>query len=61
MKSEQKMKIKYGDFVLLADLLGTTTDNARMRYRRGKEDAVNGIRAIIENREKLQKRFKNQS
>lgn len=58
MKNEQKnQKVKYGDYVLLGSLLGITPDNARMRLKRQKEDAVKGLEKIIETREKLQKQF----
>lgn len=59
MKSEQKkLDVKYGDYILLGELLGTTTDNARMRYRRQREDAVKGMELIIDNRNKLLEEFK---
>lgn len=54
MKSEQMQeKIMSGDYVVLGKILGTTPETARMRFRREKTDAVEGMARIIESREKL--------
>lgn len=54
MKTEQiQEKIMSGDYVVLGKMLKTTPETARMRFRRCKNDAINGMRRIIKNREKL--------
>ena len=60
MKTEQKeIKIKYGDYQTLADMLGVSTDAARMRYRRNDPEAIRAMEVIFENREKLINKYKN--
>lgn len=60
MKTEQKQKkIKYGDYQTLADMLDTSTDAARMRYRRNDPEAIKAMDVILENREKLINQFRN--
>lgn len=46
-------KISYGDFRTLGEMLNITRDNAKMRFRRGKEDAVLGMQKIIQAKESL--------
>lgn len=54
MKTEQKFdKIDYGDFVILGKMLGINPDAARMRYRRGKEDAVEAMNKLQKMKEEL--------
>lgn len=48
-----KKKLRSGDFVTLGEMLGITPDSARMRFRRGKVEAINGIEKIIATRELL--------
>lgn len=50
--SEQfKAKIKRGDFVTLGQLLDVQPEAARMKFNRGKEEAVLGMVDIVDNRE----------
>jgi hypothetical protein len=53
IQEQIQQKIKYGDFITLGAMLGITSDNAKMRFRRGKEDAVQGMLKIIASRETL--------
>ncbi len=48
-----KNKVRNGDFILLGQMLNITKDAAKMRFYRGKEDAVLGLKKIIETRENL--------
>lgn len=48
-------KIKYGDYRTLGEMLGITADNAKMRYRRCKEDAVLAMQRITDARDGLVK------
>lgn len=53
IKEQISGKVKYGDYLTLGAMLGITPDSAKMRYRRGKEDAVLAMARIIEAREAL--------
>ena len=54
MTTEQiKEKMVIGDFVTAGKLLGISSANARMRFKRGREDAIRAMTDIIENREKM--------
>jgi hypothetical protein len=54
MTSEQiKKKMIIGDFVTLGLLLGINPGAARMRYKREKPEAVEGMIKIIESRDQL--------
>lgn len=59
MKTEQKEKIRYGDYQLLAEMLDTSSDAAKMRFRRNDPEAVDAMKIIQENRKKLVKDYKN--
>ncbi len=48
-----KAKIKYGDYNVLGEMLGTTVAAAKMRFMRNDEEAVKAMQSIIEAREKL--------
>lgn len=52
-KREQEIKIAKGDFILLGKMLGITRYAARMRYYRGNEEAIKGLRKIIDSRNAL--------
>lgn len=48
-----KRKMITGDYITLGRMLGITPETARMRFRRGKDDAVSGMKKIIESRDEL--------
>lgn len=48
-----KRKMITGDYITLGRMLGITPETARMRFRRGKEDAVAGMQKIIDSRDQL--------
>lgn len=52
-----KSKIKYGDYNVLGEMLGTTVAAAKMRFMRGDEKAIEAMQNIIEAREKLIENF----
>jgi len=54
-KIEQKKQ--YGDFVMLSQMLGITTDAARMRYQRGDKEVIKAMEIITKNREGLIKAY----
>jgi len=59
MKLEQiKHKIRYGDYITLSEMLNTTPDTAKMRVRRGDEEALSAAMVIILNREALIRMYK---
>lgn len=58
LKAELKDRMKLGDYVTLAEMLGVAQNTAAMRYRRDNEEAVLGMKAIIESREALINKFK---
>lgn len=59
MKIEQvREKMQNGDLVTLSRMLGVTQGNARMMFLRGKEEAVEGLIQIINQREGLIEEFK---
>lgn len=54
MTREQiKERIIIGDFITLGKMLGKSTEAARMRWRRGKQDAIDAMEKIVDQREKL--------
>lgn len=53
MSEQNLIKIQYGDYQTLSKILGISSDAAKMRYRRGDENAVKIMRSIVANREKL--------
>ncbi|WP_185658065.1 hypothetical protein [Elizabethkingia meningoseptica] len=60
MKMEQIQK-KYGDYQLLGEMLGVSSDAAKMRYRRKDSQAIKAIKAmqaIYDNRRKLVESFR---
>lgn len=57
MKMEQIQK-KYGDYQLLGEMLGVSSDAAKMRYRRKDSQAIKAMQAIYDNRRKLVESFK---
>lgn len=58
LKAELKPKMKLGDYVTLAEMLGVAQNTAAMRYRRDNEEAVLAMKQIIESRESLINKFK---
>ena len=48
-----KEKMVIGDFVTAGKLLGISAANARMRFKREREDAIRAMTEIIESREKM--------
>ncbi|WP_336664944.1 hypothetical protein [Elizabethkingia meningoseptica] len=57
MKMEQIQK-KYGDYQLLGEMLGVSSDAAKMRYRRKDLQAIKAMQAIYDNRRKLVESFR---
>ena len=57
MKMEQIQK-KYGDYQLLGEMLGGSSDAAKMRYRRKDSQAIKAMQAIYDNRRKLVESFR---
>ena len=58
MTSDQlKAKIKYGDYNTLGQILGITSDAAKMRFKRNDANATEILIKIIEMRENLIKEF----
>ncbi|AQX10883.1 hypothetical protein KRE40_13445 [Elizabethkingia meningoseptica] len=57
MKMEQIQK-KYGDYQLLGEMLGVSSDAAKMRYRRKDSQAIKAMQAIYDNRRKLVESFR---
>ncbi|WP_435138830.1 hypothetical protein [Formosa sp. A9] len=58
LKAQLNSKIVKGDYIVLGQLLDLDSHAARMRFKRGKEDAVTGMKEIVENREALIESFK---
>ena len=58
LKAELKAKMKLGDYVTLAEMLGVAQNTAAMRYRRDNEEAVLAMKEIIDSRENLIKKYK---
>ncbi len=56
-----KSQIRYGDYVLLGELLGTTPDAAEKRLLRRDKAAIAVILAIIESRERLIKEYQSKN
>ena len=52
-KEQLKTKILKGDYVLLAKMMGTERDAARMRFRRNNKDAIFAMQLIVKTREDL--------
>jgi hypothetical protein len=48
-----KEKIRTGDFITLGEILKISTDNARMRFHRRRQDAVDAMERIVVSREAL--------
>ncbi|MGM5630419.1 hypothetical protein O2K51_05905 [Apibacter raozihei] len=53
-----KEKMEVGDYVLASKLLKTTPENVRTRFARAKEDVIEALTAIIDNRERFIKRYR---
>lgn len=54
MELEQiKMKMKYGDYNTLGQILGISPDAAKMRFNRKDGTAIEAMTKIIESREEL--------
>lgn len=51
--NKNAQKIQYGDFVTLSEMLGCTSQAARMRYERGDLNAKEALGIIIETRKKI--------
>jgi len=51
LKRELKSKIKTGDYITIAKMLGIAQDTARQRYRRNKEECVIAMKQLVDNRE----------
>ena len=52
-----RSKMLVGDYELAAQMLQTSRDNVRQRLSRKKEDVINALQLIIENRNQLIKDF----
>jgi len=46
-------KLQVGDYQTAAKMLNISVDNVKARFRRLKENAINAIEEIIENRESM--------
>lgn len=58
MTSEQiKMKMKYGDYNTLGQILGISSDAAKMRFNRKDSTAIEAMTKIILSREELIKEY----
>lgn len=58
MTSEQiKIKMKYGDYNILGQILGITPDAAKMRFNRKDSKAIEAMIKIIESREEISKEY----
>ena len=61
VSEELKGKIRYGDYVVVAEMLGCYPGLAKMRVRRGDRLATEALQLLIENREKLTKDFRSRN
>ncbi len=61
MKTEQKNRGQYGDYLTLGEMLNVSSDAARMRYRRGDKEALAAMKVIKENRKALIENYKKQA
>lgn len=52
-----KKKIQVGDYILASKMLKTTPENVRTRFTRNKQDVVDVLSIIINNREHLIKEY----
>ena len=59
MENQQKEKIHYGDYQLLAEILDISSDAARKRFERKEKGAVKAMRKIQENRKQFIESCKN--
>jgi hypothetical protein len=58
MTSDQlKAKIKYGDYNTLGQILGITSDAAKMRFKRNDALAIEAMTKIIVGRDELIKEY----
>lgn len=48
-----KLKLQYGDYTILGQVLGVNAPAAKMRFLRGDEEAREKLEKIIENRSQL--------
>lgn len=55
-----KPKMQIGDYNQVAQILGCTRDAVKMRLKRGKPEAIEALKRLIETREELAKEFQNQ-
>ncbi|WP_260256285.1 hypothetical protein [Elizabethkingia meningoseptica] len=54
----EQIQKKYGDYQLLGEMLGVSSDAAKMRYRRKDSQAIKAMQAIYDNRRKLVESFR---
>ncbi|WP_312207734.1 hypothetical protein [Empedobacter sp.] len=55
-----KPKMQMGDFDLVAEMINAPSrEAAKMRLRRGDEQALNALKTLIEKRESIVKEFQN--
>ncbi|TWP24698.1 hypothetical protein ETU08_02535 [Apibacter muscae] len=54
---ELKQKMEIGDYILASKMLKITPENVRIRFSREKKDVLEVLKLIIDNREKLIKKF----
>lgn len=54
---EIKQKVKYGDYTTLGQILGITSDAAKMRFNRKDFTAMEAMSKIINSREELIKEY----
>lgn len=52
-----KSKMEVGDFILASKLLNITPENVRARFSREKNDVMEALEVIINNRERLIKEY----
>lgn len=56
-----KSRVRYGDCVLLSQLLDISQSAAKKRLLRGNKEAIKALQAIIESREQLIKSYKSKN
>jgi hypothetical protein len=57
LKEQLKEKIKYGDYNTLGQILGITSDAAKMRFKRNDTVAIEAMTKMIVGRDQLIKEY----
>jgi hypothetical protein len=57
LKEQLKEKIKYGDYNTLGQILGITSDAAKMRFKRNDSVAIEAMTKMIVGRDQLIKEY----